>query len=128
MADDRTYKNNWMGTLPPEAITGLARLGISTDGWFGGSRTLRCRETCLFPGETVYVLGTAQENPAAGLDADNAGRIYIGPGRDGDFIVSDRSEKDLLRSLRWRVFGSLIGGPAMTLACLLILLKWYLNV
>ncbi len=128
MADDRTYKNNWMGTLPPEAITGLARLGISTDGWFGGSRTLRCRETCLFPGETVYVLGTAQENPAAGLDADNAGRIYIGPGRDGDFIVSDRSEKDLLRSLRWRVFGSLIGGPAMTLACLLILLKRYLDV
>lgn len=126
LADDRTYRNDWLGSLPPEATAGLARLGISTDGW-PGNKTLSCHESCLLSGETVYVLGTAQENPAASSASNNAGRLYIGRGPDGDFILSDRSEKELVRYLRRRVWGALYGGPALTLLSLFVLLKIYLG-
>ncbi len=72
------------------------------DGWFG-EKTLRCSESSILPEETVYVLGTAQENRGAAESTENSDRLYIGSSRDHDFIISDRSEKELLSRLRWQV-------------------------
>ena len=122
LPDNRTSRNNWLGSLPGETILGLARLGISVDGWLG-EKTIRCSEACILPDETVYVLGTAQENKGAAESTENSARLYIGSSRDNEFIISDRSEKELLSRLRWQVLAFLGGGPALTVLCLLLMFK-----
>jgi Zn-finger nucleic acid-binding protein len=122
LPDNRTTRNNWLGTLPEETILGLLKLGVSVEGWFG-EKTLRCSESCILPDETVYVMGTAQENKSAADSTENSARLYIGSSRDNEFIISDRSEKELLSSLQWQVYAFLGGGPALAVLCLLLLYK-----
>jgi Zn-finger nucleic acid-binding protein len=124
LPDNRTSRNNWLGSLPEETILGLLKLGISVDGWLG-EKTIRCTEACILPDETVYVMGTAQENRGAAESTENSARLYIGSSRDNEFIISDRSEKELLSRLRWQVFAFLAGGPALALLCLLHIYKTY---
>ena len=126
LPDERTYQNNWLGELPPIAIDGLNRLGISTERWIG-SKTLRCRESFILPEEPVYILGTAHEHLGAKERVENSARIYIGSSRDHEFIISDRSEKDLLSRLRWHVLAYGAGGLALAATCLIVIVKYYLT-
>jgi uncharacterized membrane protein YsdA (DUF1294 family) len=124
LSDNRTTRNNWFGSLPDQAIVGLSQLGISVDGWLG-QKTIRCSEACILPEEAVYVLGVAHEKPGAAGSAENAARLYIGGSRDQGFIISDRSEKELLSGLRWQVFALFAGGSSLAVTCLLIIFKTY---
>ena len=126
LPDERTYRNDWLGALPPTALTGLNRLGVSTERWIG-NKTLRCRETSIQPEERVYVLGTAQEQPGAKELVENSARLYIGSSRDHDFIISDRSEKDLLSRLGWQVLAYGIGGLALAASCSIVIVTYYLT-
>ena len=126
VSTDRTYRNDGMNSLPSEAQAGLTRLGIKTDGWLG-QKTLRCAEAFIQPGEPVYVLGTAQANPAKGDRLENAERLFIGSNPDGSFIISDESERELLAALRWKCLAMLYGGPAVTVACLAFILTYYVT-
>jgi Zn-finger nucleic acid-binding protein len=121
---DRTYRNDGMHSLPSEAQAGLTRLGIQTDGWLG-QKTLRCTEAFIRHGESVYVLGTAQANPAMGDRLENAERLFIGSHPDESFIISDESERELLAGLRWKYLAMLYGGPAISVACLAVILTYY---
>lgn len=125
LPDKRTTRNNWLGSLPDHAIVGLRKLGISADGWLG-QKTIRCSEACILPEETVYILGTAHEKPGAAGSTENSARLYIGSSRDQEFIISDRSEKELLFRLRWQVFAFLAGGPSLAVICLVIIFKTYM--
>jgi hypothetical protein len=73
-------------------------------------------------------MGTAQEHKGAIDDAENAARLYIGSGRGNAFIISDRSEKELLSSMQWQIWASMGGGPALALVCLLLLFRLYATV
>jgi Zn-finger nucleic acid-binding protein len=126
LPDERTARSNWLGELPPATIAGLNRLGISTERWMG-SKTLRCRESFILPEEQVYVLGTAHEHLDAREPVENLARIYIGSSRDHEFIISDRSEKDLLSRLRWQVLAFGVGGLTLAVTCLIIIVKYYLT-
>ena len=126
LPNERTYRNNWLGELPPTTIAGLDRLGISTERWMG-SKTLRCRESFLLPEEQVYVLGTAHEHLGTRESFENSTRIYIGSSQDHEFIISDRSEKDLLTRLQWQVLGFGVGGLTLAATCLIIIFKYYLT-
>ncbi len=126
LPDERTYRNNWLGALPPTTIAGLNRLGISTERWIG-SKTLRCRESFILPEELVYVLGTAHAHLGATELVENSARLYIGSSRDHEFIISDRSEKDLLSRLRWQVLAYGAGGLALAATCVSIIFKYYLT-
>ena len=124
LPDKRTTRSNWTGTLPEETILGLLKLGIAIDGRFG-EKTIRCNETCILPDERVYVLGTAQEHRSAADSTENSAQLYIGSSRDNEFIISDRSEKELLSRLRWEVWASIGGGLALAILCLLLMFKIY---
>ena len=124
LPDNRTSRSNWLGSFPAETMLGLARLGISVDGWMG-QKTIRCSEACILPEETVYVLGAAQENRGAAESTENSARLYIGSSRDNEFVISDRSEKQLVSRLRWQVFACLGGGPALALLCLFQIFMTY---
>jgi Zn-finger nucleic acid-binding protein len=126
LPDERTYRNNWLGTLPPPAIDGLNQLGVSPERWIG-SKTLRCREAFIQPEEQVYVLGTALEQSGAKELVENSARLYIGSSQDHEFIISDRSEKDLLSRLRWQVLAYGAGGLALAATCLIVIFKYYLT-
>ncbi|HYR59998.1 MAG TPA: GIDE domain-containing protein [Nitrospiraceae bacterium] len=126
LPDERTSRSNWLGELPPNTIAGLNRLGISTERWIG-SKTLRCRESFIIPEEQVYVLGTAHEHQGARERVENSARMYIGSSQDHEFIISDRSEKDLLSRLRWQVLAFGVGGLTLAATCLIIIFKYYLT-
>jgi hypothetical protein len=125
LQDARTYRNDWLGALPPRVITGLAGLGIADAGWLG-QKTLRCHESCLLPGAPVYVLGTAQEYTAAETSV-NESRLFIGRARDGQLLISDRTELDLLTRWGWQIPLCICSGPAVTVACLFAIFQWYLR-
>jgi hypothetical protein len=120
LPDNRTTRSNWSGTLPEEASLGLSRLGIAVSGWLG-EKTIRCSERFILPDEQVYVMGTAQELQRAGEGTENAARLYVGSNRDNVFIISNRSEKELLSGLQWQVWASMAGGPALALVSLLLM-------
>jgi Zn-finger nucleic acid-binding protein len=126
LQDERTFRNDWLGALPPTTIAGLNRLGISTERWMG-SKTLRCRESFILPEELVYVLGTAHAHLGATERIENSARLYIGSSRDHEFIISDRTEKDLLSRLRWQVLAYGAGGLALAATCVSIIFKYYLT-
>lgn len=126
LPDERTYRDNGLAQLPPTTVAGLNRLGISTEGW-SGSKNLRCRETFILPEEQVYVLGTAHEHDGASGLVENSSRMYIGSSRDHEFIISDRSEKELLSRLRWQALAYFVGGLLLAATCLIIVLKNYLT-
>jgi hypothetical protein len=125
LEDARTYRNDWLGDLPLNVTTGLAALGITGAGWLG-QKTLRCHESCLLAGAPVYVLGTAQENTAA-KSSVNESRLFIGRARDGQLLISDRMEQDLLTRWGWQIPVCLYGGPTMTVACLFAMFHSYVR-
>jgi len=126
LPDERIYRNSWLGELPPTTIAGLNRLGISTERWIG-IKTLRCRESFILPEEQVYVLGTAHEHQGARESVENSARLYIGSSRDHEFIISDRSENELLSRLRWQVLAFGVGGLTLAATCLSIIFKYYVT-
>ena len=126
LPDERTYRNDWLGQLPSTTIAGLDRLGISTERWIG-NKTLRCRETFIQPEAEVYVLGTAHEHLGATERVENDARLYIGSSRDHEFIISDRSEKDLLSRLQGQVLAYGAGGLVLAATCLIVIFKYYLK-
>lgn len=126
LPDERTYRNDWFGELSSTTIAGLNRLGISTERWIG-SKTLRCREAFIQPEEQVYVLGTALEQSGAKELVENSARLYIGISQDHEFIISDRSEKDLLFRLQWQMLAYGAGGLALAATCLILIFKYYLT-
>jgi Zn-finger nucleic acid-binding protein len=126
LPNEHIFRNDWLRELSPTAIAGLNRLGISTERWIG-SKTLRCRESFIQPEEQVYVLGTAHEHFGAAERVENSARLYIGSSRDHEFIISDRSEKDLLSRLRWQVLAYGAGGLALAATCLIVIFKYYLT-
>jgi hypothetical protein len=126
LPDERIAKTNWLGELPPRAVDGLRRLGISTRAWMG-SKTLRCRESFILPDGSVYVLGTAQEQQGMNHHSANESRLYIGNSRDQAFIISDRSEKDLLSRLTRQMWAGFIVGPALVAACAAVMFDRYLT-
>ena len=125
LQDARTYRNDWLGDLPLSVTTGLGALGIAGAGWLG-QKTLRCQESCLLAGAPVYVLGTAYENTAAESSV-NESRLFIGRARDGQLLISDCMEQDLLARWGWQIPVCLWSGPAVTVACLFAIFQWYLG-
>jgi hypothetical protein len=123
LQDDRTYRNDWLGELSPTVTTGLARLGIPSNDWLG-TKTVRCRESCLLPGAPVYVLGIAQHKTSA-ESRHTEPRLFVGQGPDAPLFISDRGEQELLAQWRRQIHLYLWGGPILTVACLLAILKWY---
>lgn len=120
-----TYQNGAHLELSPTVEAGLATMGISPFGWLS-SKTLRCTERFILPEERVYILGTAQGSNQE--ESANEARVFIGSHPDGTFIISDRSERDLLLRLRWQVLILLYGGPALTAACVWGVLHSYVAV
>ncbi|HII72487.1 TPA: hypothetical protein HA265_07060 [Candidatus Woesearchaeota archaeon] len=120
------YTKQTTGTtgLLPGIISFCKTNNIHNTGFFSGGR-MRYREWYIEPGDNLYILGTAGDNPFVKdtTGKKNADDIMIQKGQNEKFYyISDKPEESLLKSFRWKVFGGLFGGAALILAGLAYIL------
>lgn len=100
---------------------GLLDTLLDWDPSVRGSEKRRYTQEVIPPGERLYLLGGAR--PMDGASGSNADRLVLG--RDGgsdEFIVSDRSEEELVSNYRWAAPAQIVGGLALSSAMLYIML------
>ena len=109
-----------IGHKPPQQVYDfLDRSGIAYKGFLGIGKHMRYTEWFIEPKERVYVMGTAADNPNIKLTAKGMENVIIGKGEnDQTFYVSDKSEKDILKSLNWRIILGVFGGAALAVGSL----------
>lgn len=109
------------GEEPPEKIKRYVEderaIDEATRHEFGPLKTGERRryvEGVIEPGEEVYVLGTARED----TDADWGERSFVidEPTEFGDFVLSDKSEEELVREGKRSGLVSLVFGGALVVA------------
>lgn len=80
----------------------------------------RLTEFCLVPGASYDISGTCVENPQP---QDEHDRNMIVKGRnEKEFLISSKTEKQVESGLRWRAIKMILGGAALAVVCLAILL------
>jgi hypothetical protein len=90
-------------------------------GFFNAaSGRYRFTEYCVVPGCLYDISGTCIENPNP-KDANDHSMIVKGTA-EKEFLISSKAEKELESSLRRRAFLTVLGGAALSVVCLAILL------
>ncbi|MCF7861030.1 E3 ubiquitin ligase family protein [Candidatus Woesearchaeota archaeon] len=124
---DNEYQSGaFRGAIPGTAKVFLDKNSIKTKGLFGFKRPLRLREYYLTPGDKIYVMGYAGDNPHIedGSSQENAQDIMIQKG-NSFFYISDSPEKEVLKKMFWKSFLSLYGGAALIIVCLFIIFAYF---
>jgi len=123
---DYEFTTSFAVKIPDIIAAFMDKNGISHKAWIG-TRSLRFKEWFIHPGEEVYVLGSAKPAPEearAHGSPENPVDVVIGRGdTERIFMISDCSEKELLRKLSKKCLWGIYGGAALSLALL-----WYLLV
>jgi hypothetical protein len=109
-------------TNPFGALTKtLGGVSGSSSGLFKGvSGRYRFTEYCLIPDGQYDISGTCVENPHP-TDANDHNMIVKGT-LEKEFLISSKTEKQLESSLRRRAFLMVLGGAALSVLCMAILL------
>jgi hypothetical protein len=94
--------------------------GNMADFFPAASGRYRFTEYCLVPGGTYDISGTCVENPNP-RDENNRNMILKGT-NEKVFLISSKTEKQLESSLRGRALKMILGGAALSVICLAILL------
>jgi hypothetical protein len=96
-----------LGKDPPEqVIRFLATNNLSHEGFFGLNKTMRYRETIIIPNDTLYIMGTAGENPFKKEGTNHVDSIMIQKGKhEKQYYISDKSEKQILKNLAILTYG-----------------------
>jgi hypothetical protein len=93
---------------------------IKYKSWLGFNKSLRFREYYLAPGDEVYVMGSAGDNPFVedGSAQNNVDDIMIQKGKSDFYYISDKPETAVLKKFKWKVLGGFLGGGALIVVCL----------
>ena len=117
------------GKKPPkQALDFLESRGVSTKSWIFKHR-LRIMERFIAPGDKLYVLGTAGDNPFIedASSSANAKDIMMQRGtNDKIFYISDTHEKGALNKFRNRMILGLGAGSILIIGGLFVMF-WYLR-
>ncbi|MFC1722605.1 GIDE domain-containing protein [Nanoarchaeota archaeon] len=110
---------------PPVQVLEYIKINkIKTTGWLS-ARRIRFNEWVIKPGDELYVLGTAGDNPFVedATGKKNVDDIMIQKGKNEKFYyISNKPEIKILKSFRWKIIGGLYGGGALAVGCLAFLL------
>lgn len=101
----------------------LSSRGVSDKGLFSFAKKMRFIETIIEPGDFLYIMGTATDNPevAIGSALKNEENILMKKGAGKPFFVSDKPEKEILKGLSlWSTWG-IFGGAILFLGSLALL-------
>ncbi len=126
---DNIFTSN-IGKEPPLSVKNfINKQNIRHESWLGINKRMRYTEWFIEPGDNIYIIGTADDNPELeeGTAQHNVDDIMIQKGSNNPFYyISDKGEKEVLNSFKWKVIGGLFGGGTLTVACfaaILILLR-----
>jgi len=108
--------------LPASAQNFLNANGISQKDFLGFNKELRLTEYIIVPTDWLYIMGNAGDNPYVeeGESAQSSADIMIQKGGPM-FYISDKSEKELLKSLSFKSKAGIIGGTLAILGGLAII-------
>ena len=82
--------------IPPKVEDYCNKENVKLRGWLGGKKRMRFRVTYLEPNDDIYIIGSAR---SPNLDETNGLKkitAVIDKPKDGIFILSDKSEKELI--------------------------------
>jgi hypothetical protein len=96
---------------------------LKFENFFGANKKMRFTEYRIGTGDKVYVMGTAVPKPSGEYSGRNEENLMITKGGKNDFYyISDRPEKEVLKSFGWKIFFGIYGGGALILTCLGIII------
>jgi hypothetical protein len=102
---NRDLRVTSLNKLSEEGKTFLISSGVSTS-FFSGKK--RFTEYAIEAQNNVYIMGTAMKNGFAGTT--NTDSIVIKRNKANFMVISDKKENNLLKTLKWQTWGSLLGG------------------
>ena len=112
-----------MGGESPEEIARFQKFlhpQSDVEMFSAASGKFRLTEYCILPDGAYDITGTCAENPGP---ADEHDRNMITKGvNEPTFLISSKSEQQLVGSLRWRAVGKIFGGAALSVVCAAIIL------
>jgi hypothetical protein len=119
-----SFRGGMGSSFPKEFITFLESEGMSHKSLFGFHKKMRVKEYVLKPKMSLYIMGTAGDNPHVedGSSVKGVDGLMIQKGEGPYNYISDKHEDHLLKSLTWKAFGGVFGGGALTLFCLFLIL------
>jgi hypothetical protein len=102
-------KSGWFDNMSPKTQDAIATLGIKTKGLWGLNKDLRVKESLLFAGKKIFVMGT--------IESRNGQKIIKSVGHN-PFVISSRGKAFLLPDLYFKVakpviLTTLIGGVVL---------------
>lgn len=102
---------------------------LKYEGFFGINYRMRYRESIIVPGENLYIIGSATDNPFKddGTAQHSAEDIMIHRGKGSLYHISQKPEKGVIRKYLLKALGGLIGGSIIIIMCFKILLKIFQN-
>ena len=118
--------NSGFGNNPPEHIIKfLMKNKIDFEGFMGVNRALRYLEYAIKPGDKIYVLGRADDNPFVEDGSAQHGVVDIMMQKSKNphiYYISNQSEKQILGKITSTILGQTVGGPLLIGGCLLVIL------
>lgn len=125
---DNKY-NSSLGKDPPEAAKRfLASRNIKWEGFiFGINKTMKYSEYFISPGDKLYIMGTADDNPFVKEASAEKGveDIMIKKGKyDKFYYISDKPEDAVLFKFKLKTYGGLIIGSILIILSLFVF-TWY---
>lgn len=101
-------------TISPPLSEFMNQEGLKLTGFLGFSKRLRFSEYFIAPGDKLYILGTADDNPFVGEGTAVEGfrDVMIQKGKGRLFYIADKSEKSCLKQHRISMTLQIYGGGA----------------
>lgn len=107
----------------------LESRNLDYEGFFGINYKMRFREALIRPNDTLYILGTATDNPFKedGSAQHSSDDIMIHNGKGKIYYISDKSEKKVVTSYKIKSIAGLVVGALIIIVSINILLNMIRN-
>ena len=125
---DNKIDSRWGHDPPQVAKDFLAKRNIKWEGFlFGINKTMKYIESFIAPGDKLYIMGTADDNPYV-KDAStekSVEDIMITKGKFEKFYyISDKREDAVLFKFKAKTYGGIISGSILIIISLIVL-TWF---
>ncbi|MDD5418175.1 MAG: GIDE domain-containing protein [Candidatus Nanoarchaeia archaeon] len=116
---DVPYSFNRTGTsirMPKEVINFMESNRVNYRGFIGLGKRMRFKEYIVEPNQKLYIMGTADDNPyvETGTSEKNSDNVIIKKGAHNKFFyISNKPEKELLKTFALKMWLLLIGGSLL---------------
>jgi hypothetical protein len=123
---DFDYQSGFGKDPPAQVIRFLASQNLSHEGFLGLNKTMRYRETLIVSDDSLYIMGTAGENPhTKEATTHHVDSLMIQKGKhEKQYYISDKPEKQMLTNLSLLTYG--IGGCGIVFIIIGVILSFQL--